>query len=112
MKKAGMTKADVIRGLLREHPTAKPKPLAIVATKRFGSLVKPSDVSNYKTLMKKNGELNGVAPAVEKPVAPRPAPVAVAAASPAMTVTKTVEAVKELVKQLGKDELKKLVDVL
>jgi hypothetical protein len=107
-----MTKADLIRKLLRKNPTAKPKPLAEIATKRLGSLVKPSDVSNYKTLMNKNGELNGKppAPAPEKPAAPRPAPVAVARST--MSVTKTVEAVKELVQQLGKDELKKLVDVL
>jgi hypothetical protein len=108
-----MTKADVIRGLLQANPEGKPKELAKVASKRLGISVKPMEVSNYKTKMKKTGELNGkpaAAPAPEKPVAPRPAPVSVGRQT--MTVTETVEVVKELVQQLGKDELKKLVDVL
>src|SRR5580692_11668241 len=103
-----MTKADVIRGLLHANPEGKPKALAKIASKKLGNPVKPSDVSNYKTQMKKASQLNGMAPAPEAPVAPRPAPVAVAVAHvrQTMTVTKTVEVVKELVQQLGKDELK------
>jgi hypothetical protein len=61
--------------------------------------------------MKRAGQLNGMAPVPEKAVA-APRSAAVAAGHRTMTVTKTVEVVKELVQQLGKDELKKLVDVL
>jgi hypothetical protein len=108
-----MTKADVIRALLRENPEGKPKPLSKIATKKFGSLIKPSDVSNYKTLMKKNGELNGKpTPAPAAPVAVAPAPKPVPAARQAVSVTATVQTVKDLLAQLGKDELHKLVDVL
>jgi hypothetical protein len=105
-----MTKADAIRGILQANPEGMPKALAKLASKKLGKTVKPLEISNYKFQMKKAGQLNGVAPAPEKPVAPRPAPVIVGRQT--MTVTETVEAVKELVKQLGKNELKKLVDVL
>jgi hypothetical protein len=105
-----MTKADVIRGLLQEDPEGKPIELAKVATKRFGAKVKPVEVSNYKSQMKKAGLLNGkpVTAPTTTPVAPKP----VVVGRQTMTVTETVELVKELVGQLGKDELKKLVDVL
>jgi len=112
-----MTKADVIRELLRANPEGMPKDLAKKASKLLRSEVKPSDVSNYKTIMKKNGELNGAASApvaspapASAPPAPKPTPVAVGRQT--MTVTETVEMVKELVGQMGKDELKKLVDVV
>jgi len=111
-----MTKADVIRDLLRANPEGMPTDLAKKASKVLKSEVKPSDVSNYKTIMKKNGELNGAAQApvaaAPAPVAPKAAPAPVAVGRQTMTVTETVEMVKELVGQLGKDELKKLVDVV
>ena len=106
-----MTKSDVIRGLLRENPTGMPTALAKVASKKLGSPVKPGDISNYKAQMKRAAQLNGVAPAPEKPLA-APRPTAVTAAHRPMTVARTVEVVKELVQQLGKADLKKLVDVL
>jgi hypothetical protein len=106
-----MTKADVIRSIIRANPDGGPTELAKVASKKFGAEVKPSDVSNYKTQMKKSGELNGTKPAPAAPTVAAPkAPVVVGRQT--MTVTETVETVKELVAQLGKDELKKLVDVV
>ncbi len=106
-----MTKSDVIRDLLQENPAGMPKALAKVASKKLGTRVKPGDISNYKSQMKRAGQLNGVAPVPEKAVAALRS-AAVTAVHRPMTVIKTVEAVKELVQQLGKDELKKLVDVL
>ena len=64
-----MTKSDVIRDLLQENPAGMPKALAKVASKKLGTRVKPGDISNYKSQMKRAGQLNGVAPVPEKAVA-------------------------------------------
>jgi hypothetical protein len=113
LQRCNMTKAEVIRALLRENPEGKPLAMAKIASKKLGNPVKPSDVSNYKSLMKKNGELNGKPqPATIIPTAPSPAAKPAVVGRETMTVTETVELVKELVGQLGKDELKKLVDVV
>jgi hypothetical protein len=110
LKGSIMTKADVIRGILQANPEGKPKELAKVASKKFGAEIKPMEISNYKTQMKKAGLLNGKSAAAPAKEPTKPASATVGRQT--MTVTETVEVVKELVGQLGKEELKRLVDVV
>jgi hypothetical protein len=106
--------SNLVRTLIAQKPDAGPTEIAKEAARHLGRKVQSSMVSTLKTQMKQKGLLNGkpmTAPPTihaEATVAPKPT----VAGRQTMTVVETVEIIRELIQQHGKNELSKLIEVL
>jgi hypothetical protein len=113
------TKSELIRVYLQKHTDEGPKALAErIANENKGLKVSPNEVSNIKSLMKKERQasvpatVKAKSPGLAKPRAASngqaAAPGRPAAAGPAEQVAK----LKQVAAAIGKDEAKKILDLL
>jgi hypothetical protein len=113
--KSGETsKADVIRKGLADHPEMGPSELAVVLNElvkkdKLGfAEIKPGEISVYRSKAKQAAE----PPAAQGPPA-RKAPSARTTTQPGqVSVAEVIQTARELVDRLGKEEAKKVIDLL
>ena len=101
-KRSGPNASEAIRTYLKDHPGTKPKAAAAEISTQLGKKVTPAFVSQVKNKMKKS---KGGRPKGRKAAA------AGSAANGSLDLL-TIEATKELVRRIGADNLKRLIEVL
>jgi len=106
-KRDGVNVSEAVRSYLRDNAGAKPKTAAEEISKQIGKTVSPAYVSQIKNKVKKGGG----SPAVRRDRKRR-----ATSLNGAMPVGSldflTIEATKTLMRQIGVDNLKRLIDVL
>ena len=118
-KPGEVTKADVIRRGLRDHPGMGPTEMAAklnAKVKKEGlgiKEIKPSEVSVYRTEAKHQAEKaaqKGVS--TGQAVSTRAAAVKAPLSTGHASVAEVLQTARNLVDQLGKEEAKKVIDLL
>jgi hypothetical protein len=107
-KRKGVNVSAAIRDYLKEHGDEGPKAAAAAISKQLGKTISPTYVSNVKSLMKGKGgggKKRGPKPGRKKQMASG------VAANGSVDLL-TLEAVKEIVRRVGAENAKRLIDIL
>ena len=107
-KRKGVNVSEAIRTYLKEHGDEGPSAAAAAISKQLGKTISPTYVSNVKSLMSKgksSGKKRGPKPGRKKQVASG------VAANGSVDLL-TLEAVKEIVRRVGAENAKRLIDIL
>jgi len=107
-KRRGVNVSEAIRSYIKEHADEGPKAVAEAVSKQLGKTISPTYVSNIKSLMSKgksSGKKRGRKPDMKKQAA-------AGVVSNGSVDLLTLEAVKEIVRRVGAESAKRLIDIL
>lgn len=106
-KRKGINVSEAIRTYLNEHKDEGPTAAAEAISKQIGKKISPTYVSNIKAMMKKKG---GGKKRGQKPGARKQLASGVAANGSVDLIT--LEAVKRIIRHVGAEKAKRLIDIL
>ena len=107
MAKRKVNVSEAVRNYIKEHGDEGPMAVAEAVSKQVGKKISPTYVSNIKSMMKKKGrgKKRGRKPGMQKQL------VRGVAANGSVDLI-TLEAVKEIVRRVGAENVKRLIDIL
>jgi hypothetical protein len=107
MAKRKVNVSEAVRNYMKEHGDEGPMAVAEAVSKQVGKKISPTYVSNIKSMMKKkgSGKKRGRKPGMKRQLAS-----GVAANGSVDLIT--LEAVKEIVRRVGAENAKRLIDIL
>ena len=111
MAKRKVNVSEAVRSYMKEHTDEGPMAVAEAVSKQVGKKISPTYVSNIKSMMKKGsnggggGKKRGPKPGMKKQL------VGNLPANGSVDLM-TLEAVKEIVRRVGAENAKRLIDIL
>jgi hypothetical protein len=106
MAKRRVNVSEAIRNYLKDHSDEGPTAAAEAISQQVGKKISPTYVSNVKSMMKKGGgKKRGRKPGMKKQLASD------FAANGSVDLI-TLEAIKEIVRRVGAENAKRLIDIL